>query len=441
MMVTFPQIDDIIHGNVEKLDYVQREYLSLLNKSIHFINSTFDGLVDRISRNYESVSLIKLLELVSKTLHIEETQCQNEITYDDFVKNAIIVSTALKKIINSPSKRLVKVEKYIPAINVTYFDTKTMTWLSRRPGVSIEEKISPKNKIPTRVTQFTMDTPENRHTMYLYDVLYDNLYGKVYPNGKYRCENCPKINLNCAERTEKLNTILMFKNKIKITELYDVPKQKQIKQNNKLLSDKEYKQIWDAVRDIDYFEMNCKTNWFNLKQRYQFLCFLFITARIANNNDIKVYDSYAEIIDYEGALSIRDIDGNVNKIKFYSESLNRDIEVTLIKETIEVKLYNYIEISYNHFTRNITNRFTFGLGDIFKQLDEIHEKSSIKLDLDLKIKLLNQEIKETKIALEDLGFKQGIFSELGEKLWLLMWRLDVNEQEKENSKETTERKK
>ncbi|MCR5704159.1 MAG: DUF2357 domain-containing protein, partial [Eubacterium sp.] len=144
-MVEFPQIDQIIHASLEEEAYSQREYVHLMNQCNNFINLTFQGYLDRISREYNQESIIDILAMVNLVLNEESEECSdNRIIYDDFVKNASLVSQALKKIINSPSRRLVKVEKTVPANRVTQFDSKTMTWLSRRPGATIEEKISPR---------------------------------------------------------------------------------------------------------------------------------------------------------------------------------------------------------------------------------------------------------------------------------------------------------
>lgn len=433
MIVEIPQIEYILHANIEKMDYVQNEYLKIFNACNHFFNITFESLLDRISRQYNSTSVIQILDMVNNTLGEEENSCKT-IIYDDFVRNASLVSQALHKIISSPSQKLIKVNKNEPANKVTRFDSRTMTWLSRRPGTTIEEKISPKNIIPTRVTQFTTDTVENRHTMYLYDILFDNLFKKIYPDDHVlQCENCKNNDKKCFILYEKLKTLLLLKNKIRSAHLYDVPKQKQIKQNNKLLSDKEYKQIWDAVRDIDYFEYNCKTIWSNLKQRYQFLIFLIICARLSKYDDVLVYDTLCNINDVNGFLSITNDDDIENHIRLYSKSLNKEFSVRLISEEIHVSIYDYKELIKNHYIKVNEYHKQSNLDSIFDFLENIYKNEINFNEAKRRIQMIKQELLTSKNKLDDLYSKKSILEELSRMLILMKKEIKLNGEEKQES--------
>ena len=88
MGVEFPQIDQILHASLDDDAYSQKEYVNLMNQSNNFINLTFQGLMDRISREYNYESIVDILKIVNVVLEEEADSCENQIVFDDFVKNA-----------------------------------------------------------------------------------------------------------------------------------------------------------------------------------------------------------------------------------------------------------------------------------------------------------------------------------------------------------------
>ncbi len=426
MSVVFPQIDQIMHASLDDNAYSQKEYVKLMNKSNNFINLSFQNYLDRISREYNYKSIVDILYMVKTVLDEEEDACDSQIIFDDFVRNASLVSQSLQKIINSPSRKLIKIEKNVPANKVTRFDSKTMNWLSRRPGATIEEKISPKNMIPTKVTYFTPDTSENRHTMYLFDILYDYLYEKVYPNGlEPKCETCTFTDKNCYKLYEKLKNILFLKQKVRSTDLKEVLKQKQLRQNNKLLSDKEYKQIWDAVRDIDYYEQNCKSVWENLKERYQFIAFLFVCSKIASLRDFKVFDEYTQIKDKDGKISVVNSEG-MNFIKFYDGINDRVILVSLANEKINVLVYEYKSENKVKFDMISIYSKSFDLSNIFDEFTNIQNSEDEYNVLVANIDSLNKQMKVIHEKLEDYDEKIEVIQKLASALNLKVMEVEDN---------------
>ena len=409
MQVDFPQIDQIIHASLDRGSYSQREYVLLMNRCNNFINITFESFLDRITREYDPEPLIDILSMVNMILKEEAESCpDNKIYYDDFVKNASLVSQSLKKIINSPGRQLIKIEKNVPANKITQFDSKTMTWLSRRPGVTIEEKISPRNTIPTKVTYFSADTVENRHTMYLFDILYDYLYEKIYPaEGELPCENCSYKDKKCYELYEKLKTVLFLKHKVRTTNLKDVPKQKQLRQNNKLMSDKEYKLIWDAVRDIDYYEQNCKNVWNNLEDRYRFIIFLIVCAGFSNLEGFYVFDELACIVDHDGRIGLVS-DSGVNIARFYDSDKENELVVRLVDTELYIRINRFYSDNGISYKKEEIYSRTIDLSGLFNEIDVIKDKERKLSILEEEISDLNVQIRETEYEILDFESKKDI---------------------------------
>ena len=401
MSVKFPQIDQIMHASLEKYAYAQKEYVKLMNQSSNFINLSFEDLIDRISREYNHESIVDILEMVNSVIVEENDTFPIKIVYDDFVRNAKIVSQALRKIISAPSTKLVKIDKNVPANKVTRFDSKTMIWLARRSGITITEKISPKNVIPTKVTCFTTDTPENRHTMYLFDILYDYLYEKVYPSGLGETfEIDENSTLKSFELYDKLRSILMLKQRIKESDLKNVLKQKQTKQNNKLLADKEYKQIWDAVIEIDYYEQNVQNVWNHLKDRYQFITFLFVCAKISTLESVKIFDEQSQLVDQEGIICIKNIDG-YNTIRFYDVKNDNEIIVSLVKESINVEMNKYSTLEKVFYSKENVYSHSYDMSKIFDEFELIQANELEYKEQLVKLEVQNKDLVEINHKVAD----------------------------------------
>jgi hypothetical protein len=401
MSVEFPQIDQIMHSSLDKDAYTQREYVKLMNQSSNFINLSFEDLIDRITREYNHESIVNILERVNSVIVEENDTFPIKIVYDDFVRNAKIVSQALRKIIIAPSTKLVKINKNVQSNKVTRFDSKTMIWIARRSGANIAEKISPKNVIPTKVTSFSTDTPENRHTLYLFDILYDYLYEKIYPNGLDQKLDIDEYSaLKSFELYDKIRSILTLKQKIKQSDLNNVIKQKQTKQNNKLLADKEYKQIWDAVKEVDYYEQNVQNIWNHLKERYQFIAFLFVCAKISTLENTMIFDEQSQLTDQDGIIFIKSGDG-YNRVRFYDKEKSNEIIISLVKESIKVDINRYETSNNVVYSKVNVYSHLYDMSKIFDEFEIIKQK-----ELEYKKQLIalethNNKLRETNDKLID----------------------------------------
>lgn len=431
MEVDFPQIDYITHASEDKLSYLQQEYIHLMNLCNHYVNQTFHSLLDRISNTYNYESIIKVLKIAKKVIDEEKQQCEERILFDDFVLISSQVEQALRSVIYSPSKKLTKVTKDLPANKVKKLDAKTMMWLSRRPGLTIEEKIAPRYVIPSKITYFSPDTMENRHTMYLFDILYDYLFEKVYPMGKERkCEQCDQTEKECYKLFRQLQSILFLKHRILTGEMKEVAKQKQFKQNNKLMADKEYKQIWDAVKKIDFYEQTCKAIWNQLEQRYLFMAFIYICANISSTQGIKTFEEIVELTDKEGELYFIDEEGNRNSVTFFDEEKNEKFTVSLKDNKIVVSSTSFEEMALQaSFAIKEKSSSDYLLLDIQKLFKTIKEKEEEKIVIMDEITQLLEEKREKEDALKQIKERKELLT------YLLVTILSIQKEEMKEDEE------
>lgn len=297
MDVTYPKTEWLMYDRIQNLSDAQRSRYEAMIKLSDLINVAMrDDIIRTTGKYQEMLFTVFLDKLYETSVHIND--CSNQIYMDDFVRIAYFSLPALKHIISFPSTQIEKNPEKIHASRMKQTSSATMQWLARKPGRSVSEKIAPQNKVLTKVTRFSADTKENRETMYLYGILRDLVQQRIKHS---MCSTCAKSD-ECGKETKGLYELLALYSKIKHGELGSVPAIKQIYQNNKLMCDKYYKMVWDAVGQIPDMEDKLHNDWLNLEGRYFQIGFWLILAQILHNTETVIYDFKGSLHDENGFL-------------------------------------------------------------------------------------------------------------------------------------------
>lgn len=227
-----------------------------------------------------------------------ENVCGNILVFDDFIRIADFSYAAIQEILMNPSTHIKKVDTKVLANRASGFSGKTMRWMAQRPGRTIEEKISPENKVLTTKTVFSTDTKENKEFMYLYKILHEAIVERIKDT---KCQSC-NLQRNCEyfDWVLKIKELLSLNLKIRTSDLSVVSPVKQSFQNNKLMCDKNYKIIWDAVQLLTHVEDKIEKDYnSNLVSRLSTLLYWLILGKINSVSGLIIED-------YAGALQDRD---------------------------------------------------------------------------------------------------------------------------------------
>ena len=294
--------DALFHNRTESMSLEELCRFDTMLRINHVINSALTS-DDRERSSGKCLTmqfttfLDKLRRAFEATVKQEET-CGDILIFDDFIRIADYSYAAIQEIVAKPSTHIEKVDTKILANRASGFGSKTMRWMAQRPGRTIEEKISPENKVLTTKTVFSTDTKENREFMYLYKILHEAVMERIKDT---KCQNC-NLQSKCDyyDWVLKIKKILALNLKIKTSDLSGVKPIKQSYQNNKLMCDKNYKIIWDAVQMLSHVEEKIDKDYnSNLSQRLATLLYWLILGKVISCDGLIIED-------YAGALHDRD---------------------------------------------------------------------------------------------------------------------------------------
>ena len=304
MSVPYPKTEWLMHNRTKNLSGEQQRRFEDMVRLSDLLNLTMSDDVIRTTGKYGEMLFTDFLEKLYYTVQ-SANDCKNQLHMDDFIRIARFSAPAIKHIVSNPSTHILKKNERVHVSKMKQTTSTTMRWMAKKPGRSISEKIAPQNKVLAKVTYFSADTKENREMLYLYGILYDVIQERFSDT---KCSTCSRAD-ECGEDIKELYDLLSLRSRIRHGELSDVPAIKQAYQNNKLMCDKYYKMVWDAVGQMSAIEEKLQSDWKNLGNRYLQVAFWIILATILHEYDTVIYDYKGALHDENGCLWFGDDSG------------------------------------------------------------------------------------------------------------------------------------
>ena len=393
--------DALFHNRTETMSIEQQCRFDTMLLINHIINCS---LTDDRERSSGKCLYIQFTYFLSRLRNAFETtirqynSCSNIMIFDDFIRIADYCFEATKEIVARPSTHIEKVDTKMLANKVNGFGTKTMRWMAQRPGRTIREKIPADNKVLTSKTVFSTDTKENREFMYLYRILYDAVTER---SNDTNCRHCNKRD-GCGyyNWVSKMQRLLALNMKIKNGELGVVKPVKQTFQNNKLMCDKNYKIIWDAVMMLSHVEEKIVADYnSNLKNRLATVFYWLILAKFIELPDVVLEDSAGVLIDEDGTIA------------FGNENDRRPMQDDIIVKTSDEKLVTCLTIQLSGLVIIIKEHekilFTFDIDQYFQLIENMTNDSLSEID-----RLKNVEwVKNNSLATDESYICEDIVME------------------------------
>ncbi len=377
--------DTLFHNRIDKMDLTQQSYYDIMLKVNHVVNCALKDDRERSTGEcmpMQFTSFLKKIGQAYESTLIQKDKCGSFVIFDDFIRIAAYGYDAIKEIVKNPSTHIEKVPTKMLANKATGFGTKTMRWMSQRPGRTIQEKISPENKVLTTKTVFSADTKENRELMYLYRIIHEAIAVRVHNT---KCEKCP-IQNDCEYKDWmlKVQKLIAMNLKIKTSELADVKPIKQSYQNNKLMCDKNYKIIWDSVKMLSSVEEKITSDYnTSLERRVAVLIFWIILSKLVTMKGILINDFVGKVVDENGYLKFVQ-----NKTEHRNIRLLKVDDNGNFVDSFSVGIDGY-EIYLEN--KNGDKLFNYNVEDFFKAIENLVQIEYSKISVEASEKADNVE--------------------------------------------------
>ena len=398
MAVDFPKIEHIINADRNKLTESQQRYYCLAAFRQDIVNSAIARFVKLDKNPSEEIFLSEFLDALYGGIYKYLTgECVNGFLLDNLVFVARAADAALCSITANPDTRLIKIDECVPHDRVTETSIKTMQWISRRPGQTIKEKISPQNKVLTVRRKFSVDTKENESTMYLYDVVYKILAARI---DTCNCENCSSEACQTKSLYERMRRLYAMRTRIKQSELGAIPKVRHSVRNNKLMCDPNYKTVWDCNTELSRIENSLRKEWnalYDLTVKDLFYCIL---AVIKHTYDIRICDELGRIeVNENGEFDFVFSDSEVSKQRTATSGVKFIYcNGGLSEHTLSLSGSELVSVDtiferdeYSCYCRRQSSKIKFDLSEVSGALRDYAEQDEMNYDTNPSIRENAQE--------------------------------------------------
>lgn len=179
----------------------------------------------------------------------------------------------IKKLKNNLNTKIIRENVTMPVYKVKKINTYGMIWLSRQNGETIKQKISSaKNKLMAVKTRMSFDTSENRLLFAFLKEMYDKINIKL--------ENFSNDLKNKMDDEYK-DTIFQILNN---EEFSEIKKWDNLPPNNTLLSDQNYKKIWESWKELKTIDEYIEKNFLEIDKRICTIFFVEILLYLKKKN-------------------------------------------------------------------------------------------------------------------------------------------------------------
>ena len=315
-----PSSDSSLSWNSGLLSDEQMLYWYLLNRIDSVFNIALVGAEDPITHGYVQLSLLEFLLRLKTSFDFDSLpRCADRILFDELGRIAHFAAKSLLSVLKDPNKEIIKVEKMVKPEKFETATSKTIQWLSRRPGYTVVEKLGPKQKILSTVRVFSADTKENREALYLYRNLYYALESRYNDPGS-PCKSCQrKDGMPCEKFLREVESLIKVHRLIRGEDFNGVPALKQAIPNNKMMGEQRYKMIYDAVGEIAHYDETIGMRWDNLATRMAHLIYWQAASSFINYEGVKIFDHEGFFVD--DGVSFRFTDGAKDiPLKFFAST-------------------------------------------------------------------------------------------------------------------------
>lgn len=220
-----------LYGRYTAQEFIAQQLLQ--GQHFYLVNLTFDPLTGEALPQRMS----HWLSHDSQTL--ENTKLQDRFTY--LIDHAV---DAINNILIMPRQTINRVHEMTPVYLAQRLDSRSLQWLSRRPGNNLREKLAANPHILAATRKMSFDTLENR----LLKAFLIRVQGLLLDRRE--------ANFKLTEQQEAL--IDSIQKVLREDEFAEIKPWQHMPPNNVLLQDKQYRKVWRAWQLLNLLEDDCE---------------------------------------------------------------------------------------------------------------------------------------------------------------------------------------
>ena len=230
-----------------------------------------------------------LTEILDAIRQATATGCR-PFPHDQLLAAAHFAEKSLGKLLDQYRHRIVRVHEQLPFHQIREVDTRSMAWLTRQPGRNVREKLSGRTHALGIKHSVTTDTTENRLLQSFAKLLIRRVNERLAFSDAYDKET------GDIERVQKLtDCMVLCDERMRRSELANVPTMSHLQPNNVLLSDPLYSRVFRAWKWLRDDENSLQKTWSDTLERTRILLFWMVAANLASQKRVVVMESIGRI--------------------------------------------------------------------------------------------------------------------------------------------------
>lgn len=260
-------------------------------------------------------------------LHDGLNGCSDKFPNDGIMQIASYALPALRNIIDSPNSRMIKESEMVSQSHLMGISSRTITWLSKRPGRNIREKILNSPHVLAEKKLFSADTPENNALAFLIKRLHDNIGDRMEQAAELESAQDGTIQ-------DRLCELYALYRKFRSTELGSLSGKCPTQANNVLLGDKNYQKVWRSVRKYKVLMAAESPDAANCMELFTAAVVLCVMAELNRLYDVVLCDSFCTADEIASGKMPRFMvysdDGEVRDLRISHRGRSIDVSVGVI---------------------------------------------------------------------------------------------------------------
>lgn len=232
-------------------------------------------------------------------LDVELAGAQQPLPVDMLFQTIELAGGPLAHIVERHRTRIVRGHERIALHRVREMDAKSVSWIARQPGRTVREKLAGQKTVLGVVRRFTADTPENRVAIALASRLAPRVGARIAAARDDRLYDARAIDL--ARLAVLEDVYAACTERLRRSDLADVPSATLVRANNALLADPMYSRVWRAYRRLRAYEEKLAAAWPSLPGRIGGALLSCLAARLTGAGIVRPIDTVIRSSPGDGA--------------------------------------------------------------------------------------------------------------------------------------------